>query len=162
MSNEIDKRQADKDELHAYIKQLTLEKAELEAGLSRHRQQLSNDIASLSRASRKAVRQINISLEAGIKDGLLQVDKLKEKTLKVGKEVGNLEARIESLSWVKPLISMVRAEDGLDDYQVRVIALTILRSMSSWLDENHGQDIKLYMLKSNISSAIGELKGWKV
>ena len=89
------------------------------------------------------------------------MNKLSEEAVRAGKEMGKLEASIESLGWIKPLISMVRGESGLDDYQVRIIGLTVLRSMSLWLNENHGLDFNLYSLKSYFSNAISELEKWK-
>lgn len=159
--DEITKGQTEKDNLHAYLKQLTVEKANLETRLAHYHRQLANDITTLSEASKKTIKEINDNLKLSIQVSLLEVNKLSEEAVRAGKEVGKLEASIESLGWIKPLISMVRGENGLDDYQVRIIGLTVLRSMSLWLNENHGQDFNLYSLKSYFSNAISELEKWK-
>lgn len=159
--NEITKEQTEKENLHAYLKQLTVEKGNSENQLAHYRKQLANDIAALSEAYKKAMQEISDSLELGIKVNLSEVNKLSDEALRVGKEVGKLEASIESSAWIKPLISMVRGESGLNDYQVRIIGLTVLRSMSLWLNENHGQDFNLYLLKNSIHNAISELEQWK-
>jgi chromosome segregation ATPase len=159
--NEITKGQTEKESLHAYLKQLTVDKANLETRLAHYRKQLANDITILSEASKRAIGEISDSLKLSIQVSLSEVNKLSEEALRVGKDVGKLEASIESSAWVKPLISMVRGENGLDDYQVRIIGLTILRSMSLWLNEKHGQDFNLGSLKTYISYAISELEKWK-
>ena len=159
--NEITKEQTEKENLHAYLKQLTVEKGNLENQLAHYRKQLANDIAALSEAYKKAMQEISDSLELGIKVNLSEVNKLSDEALRVGKEVGKLEASIESSAWIKPLISMVRGESRLNDYQVRIIGLTVLRSMSLWLNENYGQDFNLYLLKNSIHNAISELEQWK-
>ena len=161
LSNEIAKEQAGKEGLHNYLNQLTSEITNLEARLANYRKQLAQDIANLSSASKETMQQINDSLKSGIVNSTREVKKLADEAEKVGEEVGKLEANIESLSWIKPMLSMVRGENGLDDYQVRVIGLTVLRSMSSWLNENHVQDSNLYLLKSNISNTITGLEEWK-
>ena len=88
-----------------------------------------------------------------------EVNKLTDEAVRIGEEVGKLEANIESLSWIKPMLSLVRGENGLNNYHVRIIGLNVLRSISSWLNENHADN--LYFLKSNIYSTIGELEKWK-
>ncbi len=161
VSNEIAKGQTEKDNLHAYVKQLTVEKANLETRLAHYRKQLANDITTLSEASKKTIKEINDSLKLSIQVSLSEVNKLSEEAVRAGKEVGKLEAGIESLGWVKPLVSMVRGENGLDDYQVRIIGLTVLRSMSLWLNEKYSQDLNLYLLKNSIHNAISELEKWR-
>ena len=98
-------------------------------------------------------------MRLGIDVGLTEVNKLADEAVRVGREVGRLETSIESSRWIETLLSMIRGENGLDDSQVRVIGLNILRSMSSWLSENHNDD--LYWLKNHISNTIGELEKWK-
>lgn len=161
VKNEIVQEQTERESLNTYLNQLTLEKTRLEAQLAQYRKQLDQDINNLSNASKTSIREINDSLNSTIGASLSEINKLAEEATRVGKEVGKMEASIESLSWVKPLVSMVRGNNGLDDYQVRVIGLTVLRSMSLWLNENHGQGINLYFLKNNIQSAIKGLEEWK-
>jgi len=156
--NEIAKGQVEKEGLHSYLAQLTSEKTELEAQLARYRKELAQDIATLSSASKETIHRINDGLESGIEVSLSQVHRLADEAANVGKQIGKMEASIESLSWIKPLLLLVRGENGLDNYQVRIIGLNVLRSMSSWLNEKHGSD--LYWLKSNINNAIGELEKW--
>ncbi len=159
--NEIAKEQAEKESLHTYLNQLTLEKTRLEARLDQYRRQLAQDINALSSASEKAVREINDSLKSGIEQGLMEVNKLTEEALRVGKEVGKLEADTESLSWVKPLLLLVRGGNELDDHEVKTIGLAVLRSISSWLSDNHGEDWNLNLLRTNIESSILGLEKWK-
>ncbi len=155
--NEMDKEQAEKEGLHNYLNQLISEKTRLEARIAYYRKQLAQDIEALSSASEKTIREINDSLKSGIDNSMREVNKLTKETLRVGKEVGKLESNIECLSWIKPLLSMVRGDNGLDDYQVRAIGLSVLRSMSSWLNENHSQGNNLFFLKNNINNVIMEL-----
>ncbi len=159
--NEITKDQAEKESLHAYLKQLTVEKANLETRIAHYRKQLANDITTLSEASKKTTREINDSLKLGIQVSLSEVNKLSGEALRVGKEVGNLESKIESLNWIKPLILLIRGDNGLDDYEVKTISLAVLRSISSWLNDNYGEDWDLSLLRLNIGSSISELEKWK-
>jgi len=161
LRSETAKEQAEKEGLHNYLNQLISEKTNLEARLANYRKQLAQDIANLSSASKETMQEINDSLKTGIEASLSEVNNLAKESLRVGKEIGNLEASIESLGWIKSLISMVRGENGVDDYQVRVIGLTVLRSMLSWLNENCSQDINLYSLINNMQSTITELEKWK-
>jgi chromosome segregation ATPase len=161
LRNETAKEQAEKEGLHNYLNQLISEKTSLEAQVANYRKQLAHDIVNLSSASKETIKEINDNLKSGIKASLSEVNKLSEEATRVGKEVGKMEANIESLSWIKPLLSMVRGENELDDHQVRAIGLSVLRSMLSWLNENHDQDINLYSLIYSIRNTITELEKWK-
>ena len=158
-SNELAKVQAEIDGLHKYIKQLMAEKTKLETQIANYRKQSADDISILSTASKKAIEGIDSKLSSGIEDGMSEINKLNDMSLRVGKDLGKLEADIESLNWIKPLLTLVRGEDGLDRYQVRVIGTNVLRSMSSWLQENYAND--QYLLRSQINSVIRELEQWK-
>jgi len=161
VENEIAKEEAEKEGLVASTNQLKSERLELETQLAQSRKHLAQDISALSDTSKKAVQEIRDGLKSGVENSLSEVHRIKEEALKVGKEVGRLESSIESFSWIKPLLSMIRGENGLDDYQVRVISMTVLRSMSSWLNENHGQDLHSSLLRTCIENTISELDRWK-
>lgn len=161
LRTEIAKEQAEKEGLHSYLNQLISEIARLEARLAHYRKQLAQDIEALSSASEKTMREINDRLKSGIDNSLTEVNKLADEALRMGKEFGKMESNIESLNWIKPLLSMVRGENGLDDYQVRVIGLAVLRAMSSWLQENNGQDLNSSLLRTCTENTISELERWK-
>jgi len=161
LRNEIAKEQAEKEGLNNYLNQLISEKTRLEARLAHYRKQLAQDIATLSSASKKTTQEINNTLKLGVEDSLLEVNKLADEALRVGKEFGRMESNIESFNWIKPLLLMVRGDNGLDDHQVRIISLKVLRGISSWLNDNHGQDMNLYFLKNHTNNAISELEKWK-
>ena len=78
----------------------------------------------------------------------------------LNKEVGNLESKIESLNWIKPLLLLVRGGNELDDQEIKAIGLKVLRGISSWLNENYGQDWNLALLRSSIENSVSELEKW--
>ena len=164
LRNEIAKEQAEKEGLHNYLNQLISEKTSLEARLANYRKQLAQDINALSSASEKTMREIDDSLKSGVDNSMREVNKLTKEALKVGKEVGKLEANIESYNWIKPLLSIVRGDNGLDDYQVRVVSLTVLRSISTWINTKQKDGIytRLYLLQNSLATTISELETWEL
>ena len=100
-------------------------------------------------------------MRLGINNGLTEIDKLTDGAVRVGKEIGQLEARLESLSWIEPMLLMVRGEKGITDYQVRVVGIHVLRGMSLWLNEKHGQDYNLLSLNRHVNGLVEELEQWK-
>ena len=161
IDSEIAQKQTTAEELTASVDQLNSNRLKLESQLAESRKHIAQDISALSNASKDAIKDINNCLKSGIENGMSEVHKLTDEALKVGKEVGKLESSIEYYSWIKPLLSIVRGDTGLDSYQVRVIGLTVLRSMSSWLNEIYGQGSNYFLLKSSIESSISELERWK-
>ena len=161
IEHKITKEQAEQEKLHTSVNQLNSERLKLEAQLAQSRKHLALDINALSNSSKEAIQEIRDSLKSGVRLSLTEVNKLADEALRVGKEFGRMESNIESFNWIKPLLSMVRGENGLDDYQVRVIGLAVLRAMSSWLQENHGQDMNCYWLKGSITNTVSQLERWK-
>jgi regulator of replication initiation timing len=158
--NEIAKEQAEKEGLHNYLSQLISEKTRLEARLAHYRKQLAQDIANLSSASKETMQEIKDSLKSGIDNSMREVNKLAEEALRVGKEIGSLEANIESLNWIKPLLLLVRGGNELDGQEIKAISLAVQRSISSWLNDNHGEDWDLSLLRLSIGNSISELEKW--
>lgn len=161
IEHKITKEQAEQEKLHTSVNQLNSERLKLEAQLAQSRKHLALDINTLSNSSKEAIQEIRDSLKSGVRLSLTEVNKLADEALRVGKEFGRMESNIESFNWIKPLLSMVRGENGLDDYQVRVVGLAVLRAISSWLQENHGQDMNCYWLKGSITNTVSQLERWK-
>jgi hypothetical protein len=91
--------------------------------------------------------------------GLKEINKLSDKSLEVGRSVGKLEADIDALGWIKPLLSLFKGEGKVEPQQFKNTALITLKSLSSWLKDQYvGGD---YWLESHIQSTIGRLEEWK-
>ena len=67
---------------------------------------------------------------------------------------------IESNKWLKGLLALVKG-DEVEPEQVRGIGITVLHAMITWL-VRHSQDSGIpWLLRSSISTLIGELERWK-
>ena len=93
---------------------------------------------------------------------MIKIEKINDDALRVGKEIGKLEADIDSTLWVKQLVSLVNGEENLKDHQVRVISLRVLKGISSRLNEPHVYDFGLDLAKTSISNVISGLERWKI
>ena len=77
----------------------------------------------------------------------------------MGKLVGKLESDIEAMGWIKQVLALANGGTGVEAQQVRLVGLSVLRSMSQWLQgQPNGVD---YLLKLSIDNAIGRLEEWK-
>ena len=165
IDSEIAQKQTKAQELTTSTDQLNSNQLKLEVQLAQSRKHITQDIGAINKAAQNAISSIKASLTPSIDESLREVRRLSDEALKVGRELGKLEGDIESYGSVKTLVSLVRGDDGLDNYQLRVIGLTVLRGIYSWLeDKESSPDLTFdstYLLKNSISSSISELEKWK-
>jgi hypothetical protein len=93
---------------------------------------------------------------------LLEIQRLSDQTLEMGKELGRFEATIEANQWLQALLALVRGDGGVSAVDVRVIGLTVLRGCKAWFQQNQGQTSLTLRVMPMMDSTIRELEQWKV
>jgi len=107
------------------------------------------------------ITQLKQDLRASVRGSVIEVNKLKNQALQLGKELGQFNEMIESNKWLKGLQALAKGDDEVEPEQVRVIGITVSHAMITWLD-HHSQDSGIpWLLRSSISNLIGELERWK-
>ena len=89
------------------------------------------------------------------------MNKLRDQALQVGKELGQLNEMIESNKWLRDLRALIKGDEAVDPSQVRVLGITVLQGILSWLDQGHEDKDSPYLLRVSISNLVGELERWK-
>ena len=93
---------------------------------------------------------------------LVEVQRLSNQALELGKELGHFDSVIQSNRWLQELLALVKGDSQISSGQVRVIGLVVLRGILVWL-KSHPNDITLsQLLTSKVSAATEEMERWKV
>jgi len=111
--------------------------------------------------ARNTIAEFKRDIGSVVGVSIVEVNKLSNQALQLGKELGQYNEMIESNKWLKGLLALVKG-DEVDSEQVRGIGTTVLHAMITWLDR-HSQDNSIpLLLRSSITSLNGELERWKV
>ena len=141
---------------------LRQERSSLRAALLEERRHIVKDIKAINTTAISMITKLKQDLGTGVRESIIEVNKLRNQALRLGKELGQFNEMIESNKWLKGLQALVKGDEEVEPAQVRVIGITVMRSMLTWLD-HHAQDSGVpYVLRPSITSLIGELERWKL
>jgi len=138
------------------------ERAILRAALLEEKRYIVTEIKSINTAVKSTITKLKQNLAAGVRDSVLEVNKLKNQSLRLGKELGQYHEMVESNKWLKSLQSLAEGDEEVEPGQVRVIGSTVLHAMITWLDHYSQDNGASWLLRSYIASLIGELERWKI
>ena len=82
--------------------------------------------------------------------------------METGKEVGRYEEILETNTWLKELIALVKGEPSVEAKQVRAIALLLTRGVSSWLKVQDKHSTIFTSLSRVTNKLIEDFEQWKV
>jgi len=141
---------------------LRQERSGLKAALLEERTHITRDIKTINATANSMIAQLKQDLGSSVRESVIEVNKLKDHALQLGKELGQFNEMIESNKWLKSLQSLAKGNEEVEPGQVRMIGSTVLHAMITWLD-HHSQDSSIpWLLRSSITSLIGELERWKI
>lgn len=140
---------------------LRQERSGLKAALLEERRHITKDIKTINATANSMIIQLKQDLGASVRGSVIEVNKLKNQALQLGKELGQYKEMIESNKWLGGLLALVK-DDEVEPEQVRVIGITVLHAMITWLDQHSQDNDAPWLLKSYITNLIGELEGWKI
>ena len=147
--------------LRSIIQKLGEERASSRAVLLEERRHIVTDIKAINTIAKNTITELKRDLSTGVRKNIIEVNKLGNQALRLGKELGQYNEIIESNKWLKGLLALVKG-DEMEPEKVRGIGITVLHPMITWLD-HHSQDSGIsWLLRSSISNLIGELERWKV
>ncbi len=150
------------ESLKVVIDGLKQEKASLEAGLKNTRERLVKGIESIIPAVTNVVNRLTEELRHGNDESLVEVRRLRDEALAVGKEMGRYQEMIQANQWLSELLALVRGEDGIEGKRVRAIAVSVLRGIAAWLKRNEPNKLAVSTLSYTLENLIKEVEQWKV
>jgi len=157
---ELDKREQALEEakqesetIKAVVSGLKQEKTSLEASIKETREKVSREIAKIIPVASDAINRLVDELRRGHNEALVEVRRLRDETLEVGKEVGRYEQMLQANQWLNELLALVQGDESIKGKRVRVIVLSVLRSAQAWLKHNEAHNLGF----SSLSFATGNL-----
>jgi len=136
--------------------------AELEAAISEERRHITKDFEAINLSSVSTIAELNQNLRSGVGESVSEVNRLRDRALELGKDLGQYNEIIESNKWLKSFQALIKGDEEIEPDQVRVIGITVMKAMLSWVEHYYQDNRAPYMLRSTISSLIGELERWKL
>jgi predicted nuclease with TOPRIM domain len=143
----------------AVIDSLKGEKTNLEATIKETREKVSREITNIIPLAHDTIRKLEEELHRGNDDALIEIQRLVNKTIEVGKDIGRYEGILKSCEWLDELLALVRGEEGIAGERVRIIALLVVRALHTWLKRQHS--LTLTLLPVTVENLISELERWK-
>lgn len=157
-----DKAQEELAALKAAIQELRQEQASLHSIITEERKHVSKETQAIVLLAKDTITKLKRNLGDGVDEALLEVQRLRNQALGLGKKLGHFEAVVQSNQWLRELLALVKGDDNVSSGQVRVIGLIVLRGMSAWLNQHPSDVGSSQLLRAKISAAVEELERWKV
>ncbi len=135
--------------------------AKLEAVILEEREQIRKVFEDINTAAGRTITELNQNLRSAIDESVSEVNRLSDRTLEVGKDLGRYNEIIESNKWLKGLQALVKGDKEVEPDQVRVIGITVMEASLSWVKHYYQDKTAPLMLRPMISNLVDELEKWK-
>lgn len=140
---------------------LRQERSSLRADLLEERRHITKDIESINTIAERTITKLKQDLSSGIRESGNEVNNLRDQALQLGIELGQFSEMIESNRWIKGLQALTKTDGEVEPDQVRVIGLTVMRTIRTWLDRHSQDSGAQWLIRISISNSIDELERWK-
>lgn len=152
----------EQESLTAVIASLKQERADLEAIIKEIVDKVGIEIAEIAPAATAEIDRLVEELKRGHEEALVEVRRLRDETLEVGKDVGRYEQTLQANQWLTELLALAQGGESIEGKRVRVIVLMALRGASAWLKSHSSESFTLSSLSRATDSLVRELEQWKV
>ena len=158
----IMKAQRERQALDAALQELRQQQAALHASIAQEQAHIHKEMRAVVKIATDATAKLKQDLGNGAAEALREVERLRDQALELGQELGRFEDMIEANEWLQSLVALVRGDGDINASQVRVIGLSVLRGMQSWLERNKNEVQLPYWLTTRVDSVIQEFEQWRV
>ena len=115
------------------------------------------DMAQIVPVAQDTIARLGKELQRGNEEALMEVRRLRDEVVEVGRGVGRYEGILQVNAWLSDLPALIRGEEGIAGKRVRAIALPVVRGIAVWLKRRDN-----YSLSLTIDRLITELEEWEV
>ena len=92
---------------------LRQERSSLRAALLEERRHIIKDVKAINTTAISMIAKLEQDLGAGVRGSVIEVNKLRNQALQLGKELGQFKQMIESNKWLKGLQAMIEGDEEL-------------------------------------------------
>jgi predicted nucleic acid-binding Zn-ribbon protein len=142
------------------VDDLKQEKANLEASIKEMREKVSREIAKIIPLAQDTIGKLGEELQHGNDEALVEIRRLRDEAVDVGREVGRYEGILQVNEWLNDLTALVRGEEDIEDKRVRIIVLSVVRALHIWLKRQ--SSLSYTLLPVTVENLISELERWEV
>ena len=158
----IETARQEREALEHALQQLEKQQTALRKSISEEEQNIHEEMKAITGIATGAAAKLLQDLESSVADAQLEMEKLRDASIELGQEMGKTEATIEANGWIRDLFALVNRDGTADASRIRVVTLSLMRSVNSWLDENQ-KDIEVpFWFRTQVNSMIRELVQWQV
>ena len=142
------------------VDDLKQEKANLEASIKEMRERVSREIAKIIPLAQDTIGKLGEELQHGNDEALVEIRRLRDEAVDVGREVGRYEGILQVNEWLNDLTALVRGEEDIEGKWVRIIVLSVVRALHIWLKRQ--SSLSYTLLPVTVENLISELERWEV
>jgi chromosome segregation ATPase len=158
----IETARQEREALEHALQQLGDQQTALRKSISEEEKHIREEMEAITGIATGAVEKLVQDLGASVADAQLEMEKLRDASIELGQEMGKTEATIQANEWIRDLFALVNRDGTADASRIRVVTLSLMRSVNSWLDENQ-KDIEVpFWFRTQVNSMIRELVQWQV
>ena len=158
----IAKALQEREALESALQQLKQQQATLHKTVADEQVHLRKELKAVGKTATNAMDRLKRNLGKGNAEALLELQKLRDQSIEIGRELGRFETIIVANEWLQSLLALVKGDSDINASQVRVIGLSVLRGVWSWLEQNQKDTQLPYWLRTRVGAVITELVQWKV
>jgi len=158
----IVKAREERKALDSALAQLRGQQAVMHADIAEEESHVCSEIQAIARIAGGTVASLKQELRNSTAQVLLEVQRLRDQALDLGRELGRYDAVIEANQWLLIMGALVKGDGNIPAGDVRVVGLLVLRGVKGWIQQNQSQISLPYRLTTRVSAAIEELVQWKV
>ncbi|MFC1969314.1 hypothetical protein ACFLVF_02360 [Chloroflexota bacterium] len=145
----------------AVVGRLKQEKTSLEASIKETRERVSREIAKIIPLAQDTIDRLLKELRYGYSEDLLEVQRLRDEAVEVGKEIGQYEEILQANEWLNELSALIKGEESIAGKRVRAMALLVVRGVAVWLKHNKAENQIFSPLLSATENLAREMEQWK-
>jgi len=160
VENDISEAKKQQAAIKAANAQLLQEQSGLKAVAEEVKKHIAANLHTIEANTQEAMAMLKKDLAAGMQESLGQVGTLKNKALELGKQMGQIESAIGSNEWLTTLHALISGEDHASPSQVRVVSLTLMKAISTWLASKYQGSTAAAVVGASISKAALEFEQW--
>ena len=150
------------DSLQADIGSSKQEKDILETEKRRIREETADEIDKIVPSVSESIECWKAELRRGHDEALLEVRRLRDETIAVGREIGKYEHMVQNNGWLRDLLILVKGDEAVEAKRLKAIVLPVLNGLAAWLKRKGSYASNYPLSTTTVLNLIAEVEKWEV
>ena len=158
----IETAKQEHESVNTSLKKLRQQQEDLRQKISIEEDCIREELQDIVEICTEAATKLKQDLGRSIVQTLMEVQKLRDESVELGRQLGQCEELIEANEWLRNLLVLVKNDGTTSASYVRMISLLVLRGVNSWIAQNQADTQLPYHLTPYLRASIEEFEKWKV